>query len=288
MTPRPNPHRRAFYVLLASLALTLTTGHFSLARPDTPAAPEIAPRPAASDSAARSNSLPRFSQIISAADSAVKARGGSSANDAQLFVSWNAPWGSRRAQQVRQPACRDSTVEDTLYLCVLTGRPAERFTGFTGQLLIHATGRDTLGRWWHMEGKGGSNPGSLRVEWAAMAPWAAQQPFRVSGQGFVLLDRTPTTARLRMVYAVPFDQAAPIAADSTYVLARLILKHRPDRELDGCTQPVVIEWASATLAFGPKDEPVVQRGERFVTYSGPLGLLEPYRGSKVQVWKPKP
>lgn len=275
-------------MLLASLALASITGRFSLARPETPTVPEIAPRRAASDSAARSNPLPRFSQIISEADSAVKARGGSSANDAQLFMSWNAPWGMPRAQQARQPACSDSTVEDTLYLSVRTGRSAERFTGFTGQLLIHASGRDTLGRWWHMEGKGGSNPGSLRVEWAAMAPWAAQQPFRTSGQGFVLLDRTPTTARLRMVYAVPFDQAAPIAAETTYVLARVILKHRPERELAGCTQPVVIEWSSATLAFGPKDEPTVQRGERFVTYSGPLGLLEPYRGARVPVWKPKP
>ena len=229
-----------------------------------------------------------MSQIISEADSAVRARGGSRADHAQLFLSWNAPWGRERAQPARMPACADSTLEDTLYFSILTGRPGERFTGFTGQLLVHATGADTLGSWWHMESKGGENPGSMRMEWAALAPWADRQPFRSAGQGFVLLDRTPTVARLRMVYAVPFDQSGPIAADTVYTLARLIFKHRPERRLEGCKQPVVIEWAESSLAFGPKDEPMVRRGERYVAFSGPLALLEPFRGARVETWKPKP
>jgi hypothetical protein len=226
--------------------------------------------------------------IVAEADSAVRARGGARADDAQLFLSWNAPWGQRGAKQALMPACNDSTVADTLYLTMLTGRTSERFTGFTAQILVHATGADTLGPWWHMESRGGANPGSMRVEWAALSPWAKVQPFRAAGQGFVILDHTTTKARLRMVFAVPYDESAPIAADSLYTLARIILRHRTVPRLPGCEKPVVIEWAEASLAFGPKDEPFVRRGERFVAFSGPFALLEPFRGVRREAWKPKP
>lgn len=248
---------------------------------------EVRRAPTAADSANPLRQSGAFSRILSQADSAVKARGGPRAENAQLYLSWNAPWGEKRAQAVRMPACNDSLVQDTLYLSVLAGRSAERFTGFTAQLLVHATGNDTLGPWWHMESRGGENPGAMSVEWAAQTPWARRQPFRNTGQGFVILDHTSTTARLRMVYAVPYDQSGPIAPDSVYTLARVILKHKPERRLAGCAQPVVIEWAQSTLAFGPKDEPSVSRGERFVTFSGPVTLAEPFRGARVQSWKPK-
>lgn len=243
--------------------------------------------PSAADSANPLRQPGAFTRIMTQADSAVKARGGPSAENAQLYLSWNAPWGERRAQSVRMPSCGDSLMQDTLYLSMLAGRGAERFTGFTAQLLVHATGSDTLGPWWHMESRGGENPGAMSVEWAAQMSWARRQPFRNTGQGFVLLDHTSTTARLRMVYAVPYDKSGSIAADSVYTLARVILKHKPERRLVGCEQPVVIEWAQATLAFGPKDEPSVSRGERFVTFSGSTSLVEPFRNTRVRSWKPK-
>jgi len=119
------------------------------------------------DSAARTLRAPgSLSRIMAEADSAVKAQGGPKAPDAQLYLSWNAPWATKRAQQARKVACADSTTEDTLYLSFLAGRKAQRFTGFTGLLHFRATASDTLGPWWHMEGKGGENAGSLRVEWA--------------------------------------------------------------------------------------------------------------------------
>lgn len=248
---------------------------------------EIRRTGAAADSANPMRQPGAFTRIMNEADSAVKARGGPKADDAQLYLSWDAPWGEKRARAARMPACGDSLVRDTLYLSVFPGRTAERFTGFTAQLLVHATGGDTLGPWWHMESRGGENPGSMSVEWAAQSPWARRQPFRSTGQGFVILDHTASNARLRMVYAVPYDQSGPIAADSVYTLARIILRHRPERRLAGCEQPVVIEWAQATLAFGPKDEPSVSRGERFATFSGPASLADPFRGVRVQGWKPK-
>jgi hypothetical protein len=225
-------------------------------------------------------------QLIAEGDSAVRKQGGPRADAAQLYLSWGAPWGSRRARRSRLPACADSTAEDTLYLSFMPGRAAQRFTGFTAQLFLRATGADTLGTWWHMESKGGANAGNLRAEWAAAPDFGWRQPFPVSGQGFALLDRTPGAVRLRMVFAVPADAAGPVAADSTYALCRIIFKHRPERRLAGCGQPVCIEWASATLAFGPKDEPRVGRGERFASYGGPQALCEPFKGPRVEAWKP--
>jgi len=89
-----------------------------------------------------------------------------------------------------------------------------------------------------------------------------------------------------MVFAVPYEGAGPIAADSTYSLCRVILKHRPSRRLAGCEQPVCVEWAKATLAFGPKDEPEVSRGERFAAFNGAYAICEPFKGPRVATWKP--
>jgi hypothetical protein len=231
--------------------------------------------------------LQGLSRILAHADSVVRARGGARADDAQLFLSWNAPWGLRRAQRERMPACADSTREDTLYMCVRTGRASDEFTSFTATLVVHATGADSLGDWWKMRSKGGVNPGSLRVEWAAQNDWSgAPQPFRVTGQGFTTLENGPYAARLRMIYAVPLPDAAPISADAFYALARVILQHRPDRKLAGCDRPVVIEWAEATLGFGPRDEPRVSRGERVVSFAGPYSLTEPFHGARTEAWKP--
>jgi hypothetical protein len=276
---------------LAALALVAAVAALPLAHaaPAGLAAPAAAAADSSSDSLRNVLRSPGgLQRVLTASDSAVRARGGPRADEAQLYLSWNTPWGSRRAAQFRAPACADSMVEDTLVLSVVTGRHAERFTGFTAQLVFHATGQDTLGPWWHMEGKGGANAGSLRAEWASNPTFGWKTPFRVAGQGFVILDRTPTAARLKMVFAVPYEGAAPVVPDSVYALARVILKHRPDRNLAGCTQPVCVEWADATLAFGAKDEPRVRRGERFVSLGGTRASCESFRGPRVEAWKPKP
>ena len=197
-----------------------------------------------------------ISRLMAHQDSVVKAQGGPKADNAQLYLSF------------------------------LPGRVGKTFTGFTSQLYFHATGSDTLGAWWHLEGKGGENAGALRVEWAGVPGFGWKQPFPVTGQGFVLLDRTPQSARLRMVFAVPYEAAGPVVADSVYSLCRVIFKHRPGRDLAGCERPVCIEWSKATLAFGAKDEPEVSRGERFVAFAGPYAICEPFKGPRVAAWKP--
>src|ERR1041385_8632568 len=60
-----------------------------------------------------------LSRLLAHADSVVNAQGGATADNAQLYLSWNAPWGSKRAQQARKPACSDSTVEARLFLSFL-------------------------------------------------------------------------------------------------------------------------------------------------------------------------
>jgi hypothetical protein len=274
--------------MLAALVL-LPLAALARAAPPEPVPPPLTPASAAADSAARARAAANpIRRVLDEADSAMRVQGGPrGGGDAQLLLSWNAPWGARRAQRARMPACADSTREDTLFLSFMPGRSARRFTGFTAQLAIRATGGDTLGAWWHMESKGGSNPGSLRAEWAAAPGFGWRQPFPVGGQGFTLMERTPESVRLRLVFAVPADQAGPVAADSVYALCRLIFKHRPERRLAGCGQPVCVEWSAGTLAFGPRDEPRVQRGERFVGFGGPATLCEPFKGPRVEAWKPR-
>ena len=274
---------------LVVFALALALGACAQRLGAAPAAPPVtAAADTSSDSLRRVLRQPGgLQRVLTQSDSAVKARGGPRADEAQLYLTWSTPWGTRRAAQARTPACADSTREDTLVLSMVTGRDAERFTGFTAQLVFHATGSDTLGPWWHMEGKGGENAGSLRTEWATNPQFTWTQPFRAQGQGFVILERTPTSARLKMVYAVPYEAATPVRRDTLYSLCRVILKHRPDRALAGCSQPVCVEWADATLAFGAKDEPRVRRGERFVSFAAPYAICEPFRGPRVEAWKPK-
>lgn len=284
---------RIAIAFLAALAAGACSQRLAWAAPPArPAAPKAAAKAAAdtsNDSLRRVLRAPGgLQRVLTQSDSVVKARGGARADEAQLYLTWNAPWGTRRAAQTRTPACADTTREDTLYLSMVTGRDAVRFTGFTAQIVFHATGEDTLGKWWHMEGKGGENAGSLRTEWATNPKFSWRQPFRAQGQGFVILERTPTSSRLKMVYAVPYEAATPVRGDSLYALCRVILKHRPERALAGCEQPVCVEWAEATLAFGAKDEPRVRRGERFVSLGAPQAICAPFRGPRVEAWKPKP
>src|ERR1044072_3467543 len=48
------------------------------------------------------------------ADSLLKLRGGAHAEYAQLYMAWNAPWGTPGASRVRMPACDDTAGCDTL------------------------------------------------------------------------------------------------------------------------------------------------------------------------------
>jgi len=225
-----------------------------------------------------------LSRRLAEADSLVKAQGGPRGDKALLFLTWNAPYGMRRARDTRPPRTRMGTGGiDTLYLAFMPGRQSDTFNGFTAELYFRAAPGDTLGTWWHME-KAGENAGALMAQFGPDPSFPQRQPWHLGGQGFVKLDRTPTANKLRMVFAVPDGSGAALHPDSVYTLARVLLKH--DRDLPGRTQPVCIEWASAGLAFGLKDEPQVKRGERFVGFgSADGGVCSSYR-VRIEPWRP--
>jgi len=47
--------------------------------------------------------------------------------------------------------------------------------------------------------------------------------------------------------------------------------------MPGSAQPVCVEWASAQLGFWLKDDPWVNRGERFVSYASDESLCDSFR-----------
>ena len=124
------------------------------------------------------------------------------------------------------------------------------------------------------------------VEFGPSEDMPGRQAWNAGGQGFALLDRTPSAMRLRALFAVSLDHAAPIPAVSTFTLCRVILRHRPARMLAGCGQPVCVEWKSAKFGFALKDEPEVRRGERWVSYGGGAAVCAASRGPAVRAWKP--
>lgn len=269
-----------FFVGVFVLALALAGAAFAEAR--------AAPAPTDSVHVGRMSGNGAYVRLMLEADSLLKLRGGSHAENAQLYLAWDAPWGTKRAEKTRMPACDDSTRSDTLYLSFYPGRPATHFTGFTGELKFLATGSDTLGPWWHMESKGGENGGNILVEWGPSPDMPGRQPWRTAGHGFALIDRTPTAMRLRLLFAQALDDAVPLDSAATYTLCRVIVRHRRVRQLAGCQQPVVVQWARATFGFELKDEPVVERGERLVSYAGPYSICEPFHETS-KAWKlPQP
>jgi hypothetical protein len=227
-----------------------------------------------------------MNEMLAEADSALRARGGSHAEHAQLYLSWNAPYGMPRASSQRAPVCGDTTAVDTLYLSFLPGRTTDSFTGFSAELRFHATGGDTLGPFWHMEGKGGANPGNLQVEFGPSETIPGVQPWTVAGQGLAFLDHTPDAMRLRTIFAVAFEQRSHVDSARVYTLCRILVRHRRTATLAGCEQPVCVEWASARFGFALKDEPEVRRGERFVVWGRDATACDASRGPRAPVWRP--
>ena len=281
-------HRVIFFTLTALLLLPAVSATTCAAAPASaaPAAPTLK---AVADSmrSQRLRGAGSYQRLMAEADSLLKLRGGSHAEDAQLYLAWNAPWGMKRSLGTRTPAARDTSGADTLYLSFYPGRPSSGFMGFSGELQFRATGPDTLGAWWHMESKGGENGGNILVEFGPSETLPGRQPWVTAGQGFAIIDRTPTSMRLRALFAVSVNDAAPIAPDTTYTLCRVIIRHHRATRLAGYGQPVCVEWTSGKFGFALKDEPEVRRGERFVGYGGGAAVCDVSRGPRVQVWKPK-
>ncbi len=227
-----------------------------------------------------------FQRLLAQGDSLLKLRGGSHAENAQLYLSWGAPWGMKGARTSLTPACNDTTAVDTLYLSFYPGRPSDMFMGFSAELYFRTASGDTLGSWWHMDSKTGENPGNVQVEFGPSDNMPGVQPWTANGQSLARIEHTPDAMRLRMLFAVSVEAAGAIDSTRTYTLARVLVRHKRAGRLAGCGQPVCVEWASAKFGFAIKDEPEVRRGERFVTYGGSASACDVARGPRVAPWKP--
>lgn len=210
------------------------------------------------------------------------------AGEPQLYLSWHAPHGWPRATDTLSVACGDSTREDTLFLSFDPGADSASFNGFTATLYLRAAPTDSLGPWWRLTPEMGLS-GRFRVEFAGDSTDRYHSPFRVRGTGRSLYDHTSTSARARLIYAVPWHRAVGVKKGETYTLARILLR-RPPPEMAQCGQPLCIEWAVSGLAFQLRSEPQVNRGgARFASLNSPKGAVcATFRGVPLtQPWRPK-
>lgn len=283
------PFERVLLVALTALRLFGAAPALADDLPETVRPPQA---PVAADSAALrvpvgSAGESWYQRDMRRADSLLAVRGGVRADSARLLLTWNAPAGWPRASDSRRHTCAARDSADTLYLSFLPGRASSGFNGFTASVRFHAQTGDTLGPWWHFE-RGGAHAGGMSCQFDPTAEIPGNRPWSHTGIGHVAYQRTPASAQLRLVYAVPTAQAEPLEPTTAYVLGRVILKRLP--ALRGCEQPVCVEWEEATLAFALKDEPRVQQGDRFVSWNSPDGVAcAPLRsGRRPDAWRPRP
>ncbi len=275
--PRPNGvvflfrAARIALVGLAAIGGMVITAHATTGEParvpaDTAAAPSLG-----------NVSNPNFSvldSLLAQADSIAQSQRANNER-ARIFLSWDAPWGMPRASRTHWPKSGDPRAADTLWLCLLPGRTSVGFLGFMADLYFRAAPGDTLGPWWHME-HGAPNNGGVIAEFGPDdESFPQRQPWKSSGIPYAKMDRTPGSAHLQLLFAVPYTQAAPVIPDSIYTLCRVIFRHR--RNLPGAGQPVCIEWGSSSLDYWLKDSVGCNRGERFVSYASDRDVCETFR-----------
>jgi hypothetical protein len=205
------------------------------------------------------------------------------ASPGAIYLSWRAPYGSRRAAATLPGSCRDTTVSDTLFLTVEPGKDSPTFAGFSGEIEFTPAAGETLGTYWHFE-RDGENASGLAMQFTPGPGFDEPAIFQSVGAGGVVYDHTPERGRLRFVYAVDFKTAAPVVAGQRYTIARIVLKQRR-RGLTGCGAATCVRWRVASLAYGPRDEVTVDRGgSRVLTY-GPS--RNPCR-ERLPAWKLPP
>lgn len=169
------------------------------------------------------------------------------------------------------PQLADTLGMDTLYLCMQPGRSSPSFNGFTALLEFHCAPGDTLGDFWHFE-RNGRNAGGLAAQFGPDSSFPCPQPWQVSGVGRPGWVPASDGAQLRLVFAVPYLSATAVDSATIYALGRVVIRHR-NAPLSGSAQPLCIEWREASLAFALRDEPIVRRGERFVSWNSPGGAV---------------
>lgn len=258
-------------------------GNASTAGPAPASARVAAPATPAPEPASRSLSVPSTTGAADAAAAGARS---------ELFLSWHAPFGEPRASETLALSCGDTTATDTLYLSFKPGRGSPGFAGFSATLMFRPVGPDTLGEFWHL-GCGKPLPAGMSAKFDPEIGY--RQPWRVPGAGGTFYDCREGGARLRMVWAVPANQASGIHVDTLLALGRLVIRHPPAR-FARCNQPVCIEWSEAELVYEVGAWGAVklahQGDHRFVSWNTTRqDACAPLRGQGVlrpKPWSPKP
>jgi hypothetical protein len=210
----------------------------------------------------------------------------SRAPDSKMYLTWRAPYGQPRATDEIAAACGDSTVMDTLYMCLDPGQDFEHFQSFTATVYFWAGTGDTLDPHWNY-GDGRTIHG-LVIQYApegiaGTEPLWPNSAFAVSGYS-----STRASGKLRMVAAGPAGHGWPIHGGTMYVAARLLVPHAALKK-KGCDGPICVEWSLALLGLGGGQLPEVKSGERFVSWNSRGGkVCGPMRSfAAPKPWQPK-
>jgi hypothetical protein len=274
----PGAARRGLALL--ALATLLALG---AAAATSPAKPARAPRPAAvkKPAAGRTKSSP--SRIAAPFDSTA----GDSFAEPRIHLSWRAPYGSPGALANLDQACGDTSLTDTLFLSIETGRDLPRLFGMWGRLLFHPAPGESLGTFWDYSHEGANQRG-IGIQMDPDGSFPCPQPFIRTGGGGVIYEFHGSTSNLDMVYAVIPENTAPISGRTLYCYARVLFHHRRC-ELPGFRQPACIEWIEARYSGGGRDF-IVSRGPgRCVSVNSPDGgVRRPYEDARrIPSWQPQ-
>ena len=175
----------------------------------------------------------------------------------RIHLSWGAPYGSPRAREDVELTCGDTSLVDTLYMCLVPEENLERFNGVWGHILFHPRLGDTLRAFWDFRHEG-ANPGSLKVQFDPDSTFPGPRPWAHNGGGGVSYEFGRAVGTLLMGYAVQPEDAAPVQRGTQYVLGRILLEHRRC-DLPGARQPVCIDWEEARYDDGYPPVYVVSR-----------------------------
>jgi hypothetical protein len=224
-------------------------------------------------------STDRASAVIAPSDT-------SRAPNSKMYMTWRAPFGQPRATDEIMAACGDSTLKDTLFVCLDPGQDFDQFQSFTASFYFWAGAGDTLDQHWNFGD--GMNLHGLKVEFAPDDVPGTEPLWPTSAYAIAGWSSTHASGKLRMLAAGPVGHGWPLKGGTMYVAARVLVPHAQLKN-KGCDGPVCIEWSLALLGLGEGMLPEIKSGERFVSWNS--------RGGKVcatmrsfaapQPWRPK-
>jgi len=212
--------------------------------------------------------------------------GSAAGADMTLFIAWHAPYGTPGATDTLTGLCNDKGA-DTLYLSFDPGEKMQAFMALQSTIVFHTAPQDSFSTRW-LFGGGAGNAFNVRVESGPKETFPAIQPWKNSAVGGVNFDHTAHHGFLRVLLAQPSTDSTVLVPGKRYCFARLFFPHPP--EVEGCHQPICIEFKTLKVNHGMTDL-VSSRGEhRFISINSRNGEVcdaqKTGGNPKPEVWTP--